>query len=111
MTLQARKLYAAGEPAKAAELLDSWSKKYGEKIQTADFYAVRFLVASLGLVDRETARKVLDHAKRLLRDGMFSNQDGDFETMMHQYYRLLPLTDDEVKRQSAVFVEERKHLK
>ena len=87
--LRATGLYASGEAAQAAKLMDGWMAKQGEQPLSTAFYSTRFFIAWLGQGDVETARRMIARVDALVTRGDIPANDPHYTLMTQSYYNHL----------------------
>ena len=101
LALHATCLYAAGDSATAAKLLDDWSKAHAGQPLPVAFYSTRFFVAWLGQSDAETARRQIKQMDALVSKGAIPADDPHYTLMTQSYYNHLQASKIERASQYA----------
>ncbi|HEV7406483.1 MAG TPA: hypothetical protein VGO11_26265 [Chthoniobacteraceae bacterium] len=98
----AGQLYGQGEAGRAASLLEDWWDKYGEKIESAQFYSARFHTACYGTGDWTKARDTLRRLDKAAAAGAVSREDGLYRLVVGNYYKNIVYPEYELKRRAAL---------
>ena len=99
----ANQLYGKGEADRAAPLLDAWWAKYGEAIQSAQFYSERFHIACYGTGDWSKAREALRRMDKLVLAGVIPADEGLYRLVVTNYYKNIVYPEYEMKRRAVIF--------
>lgn len=97
----ARELYALGEAKRADQCLSEFASKNPRALTSINYRHAWFYVALFGLGDRAKARELLNDLEATGVETLRPKQNDPAFAMWDAYYRVLPLTDEDLRRQAT----------